>query len=73
MTALKITNMKRIEITPELRQRIYKKFEEVYKIHSTSESFMHYGGGTRELDLLRTYMTAGTIREDIYEELCGII
>lgn len=65
--------MKRIRITAELRQRIYKKFEEVYKIHRTNQSFMNYGGGNRKLDLLRTYMTAGSIREDIYKELCGII
>ena len=60
--------MKRITITKELRQKISLKLQ-LYLEH---KNYLN-GAGNREFDLLTTYIKAGSIREDIYEELCGII
>ena len=59
---------KRITIDSELRSRIVKQ----YKRYQIRESW-YLGPHSRNFDLLSTYAYADTIRNDIYEELCGII
>jgi len=64
-----IYNMsKRITIDSELRSRIVKQYKR-YQIREPWYSGPH----SRNFDLLRTYAYTDTIRNDIYEELCGII
>jgi len=62
--------MKRIPITVEVREKIALK---IIKYLQQKHYLIHNGAGSGEFNLWTTYITASTIREDIYEELCGTI
>ena len=59
---------KQLTITPEIRNRMNIKLAQFRK-----EEPPIYMGASTYHNLLHFYEDKGTIREDIYNELCGII